>query len=121
MNKRSNEDLLKEYSDPSKCDYQHMNCYTLISRLDMGDLSALEVLKRIHVLGLLSSTYSYPSTLIDVLELHNRSNEQVSYDYENAKDVESKNRDYKILVYRSKNGDEDADQQLKLIELDKIL
>ena len=44
MNKRSNEDLLKEYSDPSKCDYQHMNCYTLISRLDMGDLSALEIL-----------------------------------------------------------------------------
>lgn len=121
MNKRSNEELFKGYLDPNQCNYQHMNCYTLMNRLSNGDLSALEILKKISILGLGSSTYSYPPTLTDVIKLHIRSNEQICYDYENTKNVESKNIDYKILVYRSKNGDEDADQQLKLIELDKIL
>lgn len=117
MNKRSNEELFKEYLDPNKCNYQRMNCDTLITRLGNGDLSALEILKRISILGLGSSIYSYPPTLTDVIKLHIRSNEQICYDYENTKNVESRNIDYKILVYRSKNGDEDADQRLKLINL----
>lgn len=122
MNERSNEDLFKEYSDPSKRNYQHMNCNTLMFRLSKGDLSALGLLKKISALGIInSSIYTYPSTLLEVIELYSRSNKQLYYDYENAKDIESRTRYCNILIYRSQKGVEDALQYLKLLALDEII
>lgn len=120
--KKSNEDIYKDYVDPNRRDFQNLNCHTLINRLNNGDMSALSILRKIEVLGIISnSIYLHPKSILEIISLHSRSNENIYSDYENTKSEKLKSRDCKILIYRSLEGDKDALEKLKLVALDETI
>lgn len=119
---RSNEDLYNIYLDPNESNFQHMNCRTLINRLNNGDMAALEVLQKIQVISILdSSTYTTPKSVLETIEIYTRSNENIYKDYENSKNISSKTRDCNIFIYRSRHGDKEAHDKLLLIALDELI
>ena len=126
MNKRayqkSNEDIYRDYVDLNRKDFQNMNCHILMNRLNNGDISALETLRKIEVVSMLSdSKYSQPINFPDIMELYYRSNQQVYNDYESTESLKIKTRDCNLIIYRSLNGDKDALEKLKLMALDELI
>lgn len=119
---KTNEDIYKDYVNPDRKDFQNLNCHILINRLNKGDMSALEVLRKIGVLGAMnSSIYSHPKTFLGIVELYSRSNEDIYNEYAIAENIEAKTRDCNILIYRALDGDNEAFEKLKLVALDEII
>ena len=119
---KSNKDVFEDYIDPSKRDFQNLNCHILINRLNNGDMSALEFLRKIYVIQTLSSShYSCPQNTLEVINWYDRSNEDVYSDYEGTKNKKRKDRNCNILIDRAVNGDNEALEKLTLAAMDEVI
>ncbi len=119
---KSNKDVFRDYIDPSKRDSQNLNCHILINRLNNGDMSVLEFLRKIYVIQTLdSSDHPYPKDTLEVINWYDRSNEDVYSDYENTENKKYKYRNCNILIDRAVNGDNEALEKLRLVALDEVI